>query len=86
MNMDKPKTVASVGRIVEYVWVVTYQDFDNLGPVITVFNNEVVANDCYDYFKKCHNACGIYKCPIYSIFKVTGIVEMEDKNDKRADI
>ena len=63
----------------EHVWVVTYWDFDTES-VVTVFNNEVVAINCYNYFEKFHNVCCLDKCPIYSTFKITGIVaEGSDK-------
>lgn len=57
----------------EYVWVVTYWDI-GVEPVITVFNNEVVANDFYNYSKNHFHVCCLDRCPVYSTFKVTGIV------------
>ena len=32
----------------EYIWVVTYYDF-NTEPIITVFDNEEAANICYKH-------------------------------------
>lgn len=52
----------------QFIWIVTYWDFDSSEPVVTAFNNEETANKCYKYFKNCHSFCYLDKCPIYSRF------------------
>lgn len=83
--MSKPKTVACLGKTnTEYVWVVTYWDC-NTAPVVTVFDNEVVANEFYNYSKNLFHVCCLDKCPIYSAFKITGIMAEGVEHDKRTD-
>lgn len=51
------------------VWVVTYRDRCE-EPVVTLFDNEDAAKDCYKEFKKEHWGAWIDEAPIYSNFSV----------------
>lgn len=53
----------------QYVWVVTYWD-EGMEPVVTVFNNQKAAQECYSCFSLEHNAC-IDKAFIYSSVSFT---------------
>ena len=52
----------------EHVYVVTYWD-NGEEPVLTAFNNEDVAGDCFKYFRKQHDGCCFDTLPIYSKFR-----------------
>lgn len=52
------------------VWVVTYRDRCE-EPVVTLFDNEDAAKDCYKEFKKEHWGAWIDEAPVYSKFTVS---------------
>lgn len=52
------------------IWSVIYWD-DGEEPVVSLFNNEESANQCYKYFKTCHKGCCIDECDVFSEFFVT---------------
>lgn len=58
-------------KMMKEVHVVTYwSDDPNEEPVVTVFSDEVAAQDCYKYFKEVKEHCCNDRCPVFSSFKI----------------
>lgn len=53
----------------ESVWVVTYQNVGEY-PVVTAFDNDKAAYDCYEYFRSKYDRVIINEVPIYKDFIV----------------
>lgn len=51
------------------VWVVTYQNVGEY-PVVTAFDNDKAAYDCYEYFRSKYDRVIINEVPIYKDFIV----------------
>lgn len=67
VNMDIEKPISDSKK---EAWSVVYWD-NGKEPVITLFDNEESARNCYDYFKLHHDGCCIDKCNIFSKFSLT---------------
>lgn len=57
----------------EKVWVVSYYDKGS-SPVVTVFDNERAADQCFHYFTDHgdHAKIDIDECPVFQSFTVNG--------------
>lgn len=48
------------------VWVVTYwSNNTEEEPIVTVFDNDDAAQNCYKYFNRKEEHCCIDECPVY---------------------
>ena len=52
------------------IFVVTYRDSNYDEPVVTLFDNEDAANECYKHFKTIHAAAWLDTCQLYSKFTI----------------
>ena len=69
MSMDVNSDITKAITDSKKAWSVIYWDKGE-EPVVTLFDNEEAANNCYKYFKLHHDGCCIDECSIFSNFSI----------------